>query len=233
MNGPRVTIYTAAFAGYDRVLEPQAQTVPVRWVFFNDGTLEFESNSIWKSVLQPRRMIEPRMDAKLYKLMPWRFGIDGPSVWIDANMRVISETFAEEALTVLAAAPVARIALFAHNARDCIYEEAIASLRLAPEKYEDQPLLEQVESYRREHHPEHWGLWAGGVILRDLADYLVRELCTAWLGECVVWSYQDQLSLPVVARRLGLRPAAVPFGLLEGPWLGNRWVQIGSHNRND
>jgi len=55
------------------------------------------------------------------------------------------------------------LAAHAHTARDCIYEEAVASVAY-PEKYSTQPIMEQVDSYRAEGHPEHWGLWACGTL---------------------------------------------------------------------
>ena len=42
--------------------------------------------------------------------------------------------------------------------------EAKASMEL--EKYQGQRCIEQVEAYREEGHPEHWGLYACGLIVR-------------------------------------------------------------------
>jgi hypothetical protein len=89
-----------------------------------------------------------------------------------------------------------------------------------------------MAAYREEGHPAHDGLWACGVLVWA-CDGRSRALGDAWWAECLRWGYQDQLSFPVVCRRLGYRPATFPVPLIERTdrrgGLANRWLRINPH----
>lgn len=167
------------------------------------------------------------MAAKRYKLLPP--GLDPDVVWIDANMEVTSPAFVREALSFCEEG----IALHRHPRRDCIYEEAEASLGLESQggKYDGQPIREQVAHYYARGHPAHWGLWACGTIAWNRKDLRARSLGFSWLAECERWSFQDQLSFPYVCRKLDIQPGSFPFDQIEGwrPTLFNRWLRIHPH----
>jgi hypothetical protein len=75
-----------------------------------------------------------------------------------------------------------------------------------------------MATYRAWGHPEHWGLWATGLIARAHTDE-VKKLGERWLQTCQEWSYQDQLSEAVHLRILGLRPRVFPGNHINNPWL--------------
>ncbi|HUV11823.1 MAG TPA: glycosyltransferase domain-containing protein [Acidimicrobiia bacterium] len=247
-------IYTGIFGGYDVPLPQVAQTIDVTWVCFTDDP-RLRAPDPWETVciseLHPaRRLAHPRMRTIWFKCQPWlaasfatRARADGSpasyspgrSIWIDGNTSVFSPRFAAEALEQAAGSV---IAAYRHNQRDCIYEEAEASVALQPLKYADQSLAAQVEHYRNEGHPEHYGLWAAGTLVIDGTDPLARSLGTRWFEECERWSYQTQLSLPVVLRELGITPAEfrnpqIPCELCATSGLRNPWFHIGTHQRDD
>ena len=177
-------------------------------------------------IFEEPRYSHPCMAAKWHKLWP----CFQPMIWIDANMEITSPGFARQAH----AAVHDGVALYRHPRRDCIYDEAEASLGAESQggKYDGQPIREQVEHYRREGHPEHAGLWACGTIAWDVQDTKAWRLGAAWLTECQRWSFQDQLSLPVVARRLGIKPGIFGHQQIErrrAGWLENRWLRIHPH----
>lgn len=202
----RLAIYTAVYGGYDTLPAAVEQDVDVDWICFTDDP-ELQVDG-WRVELAQGRYEHPRMSAKWFKARP-DLALPGYrwTIWIDANMQVDSPAFAREARAL---AP-SGLGVFRHPQRSCIYREARASARTAPGKYTDQPLLEQVESYRAEGFPARSGLFALGTIARDRDVQQVRDLGAMWLHECERWSYQDQLSFPVVAWRLGLRPSVFPF----------------------
>jgi hypothetical protein len=178
---------------------------------------------------RPRRRKgeHPRMTAKRTKMLDaiWG-GLSSHYVtWIDANMRVTNPAFPEEAAAWCGDAP---LAVWRHPDRDCIYDEAIASLVLALPKYDREPIITQVGHYARTGHPAHWGLYAGGVVVWNQRHRWTRGLAEAWFHECERWTYQDQLSLPVLLRRTGITPALLPHDLRANPWL-----TIGAHRRAD
>jgi hypothetical protein len=217
-------VITACLGGYDTLRPQAAQDIDVDWLCVIEDHRAVPEP--WVSHRVAASTEHPRLAAKVHKMQ--HVG-DGPDViWIDANTEIVSPSFARRALS----ARRNGIAVWRHPQRDCIYAEAEASLRLAPEKYSDQPLLAQVESYRAEGHPARAGLYACGTVAWDWSQPAALALGTAWLNECLRWSYQDQLSLPVVLRRAGIKPGIFPAGQIErrgrGP-LGNRWQLIHPH----
>jgi hypothetical protein len=200
--------------------------VSTRVVTSNVG--HYDDNGIRRAMVvnPPRRRGEhPRMTAKRVKMLDFPVAPSDYRIWIDANMRVKHPAFPVEVATLCGDAP---IALWAHPDRDCIYDEAMASLILALEKYDREPIVAQVGHYARNGHPAHAGLYAGGCVVWNLQRPVTRVIAAAWLAECQRWSYQDQLSLPVVLRRFDVTPVLLPGDLRD-----NRWLTIGPHLRFD
>jgi hypothetical protein len=117
------------------------------------------------------------------------------SLWIDGSMELTREDYFDRCLAALGEDDWATVR---HPHRFCIYPEAEFSGIL--ERYLGQPMAEQVAFYRDTiGHPENWGLHATGANARRHTD-LVLEISDQWWEECVNWSHQDQLSLPVLFR---------------------------------
>jgi len=212
-------IYTAVFGGYDD-LQPHPDIPGVDFIAFTDEA----SSEQWDVRHVERSTEHPRMQAKWYKLFP-NLCLPGydQTIWVDASHEILSATFADDAF---AAVDESGIALYSHPWRSCVYDEATESEGM--EKYRRLPIREQADSYRAEGHPEKWGLWACGTIAR-LNTPEVANLMVAWWDEITRWTYQDQLSFPVVCRRAGIRPASFPIHQVHG----NRWHAIRSHHRED
>jgi hypothetical protein len=225
----RACVVTACYGGVDTVLRrPATQDIPVDWVCFTDQP-DLAVPAPWQVVHAPPRFAHPGLAAKVHKTTPTVDATD--VVWIDASIEVTSRSFVRAAL----AARHDGIATFKHPRRQCIYDEAEASLGSEAQggKYADQPLLDQVAAYRAEGHPEHGGLYACGVVAWDLANPRAVELGRQWLAECERWSWQDQLSFPVVCRRLGITPGVFPVRQIERHgrgFLANRWLRIHGHS---
>lgn len=224
-------VYTACFGGFDS-FQPQApQDIAVDWYAFTDNQ-DAEVPEPWKAIVVPGKYDVPRMSAKWYKLQPHRieeFTGTRDVVWIDANMQITEPSFAAGAL----ASRRNGFAAWRHPERDCIYEEAVVSVRLS--KY-TRRVIHQVEHYRAEGHPQHGGLFACGTLAWDTSQRRVNQLGDAWLAECEAWTYQDQLSLPVVCRRMNFQPGVFPLDQLgrrvAQPWIENDWLRIHRHRSN-
>jgi len=211
-----VAIVTAIYDGYDELKPLLPQTgVDVEWVCVHDGAPpDAVAAQGWTLVYEPRPGVHPNRAAKHPKYEPWKYTDAAVSLWVDASFRIVSDRFAVEATAALTdAEPIAQ---FQHPWRDCLFAEAEESAGLA--KYQGEPVLEQAESYRRAGHPEHWGLWATGVIARRHTE-AVRKMGWLWLAETYRWSFQDQISQPFALREKGLRPTAFPGTHLATPWL--------------
>lgn len=220
-------VVTALYGGCDR-LQPQVeQDIEVEWFAFTDDP-DLTPPAPWQVVVEPARFEHPNLAAKVFKCCP-DVG-HGDVIWNDASMQVTSRSFAREAL----AARRDGIAAWRHPRRDCIYAEAKASLGAEGQggKYAGLPIMEQVAHYRAEGHPRHGGLYACGTVAWDRSRPSVVLFGAAWLEECVRWTYQDQLSFPVVARRFGVRPGTFPLPQIKArrrSWIENRWLLIHEH----
>ena len=142
----------------------------------------------------------------------------GATLWIDGSVQVESPSFVREFLSGIG--PSGWV-MFAHPDRDCIFEEARASRTL--EKYDGQPLEEQVRAYAALGMQPHSGLYACTVIGRrePLSDAL-KALNEAWWEENRRWTYQDQLSLPMLLKQKGLGLDTVSQNLWKNEWFS--WV---------
>ena len=224
----RAAVVTASYGGVDRGIRSQvAQDIPVDWIVFTDDK-DLQVAAPWRVVHAPPRFRHPGLAAKVHKMLP-AVGI-ADVVWIDARLQVTSPSFVRKAL----AARHDGVAAFAHPRRDCIFDEAEALLGAESKggRYADLPITEQAAAYRAEGHPAHAGLYACGVVAWDLANPVATELGRAWLAECERWSWRDQLSFPVVCRRLGVSPGVFPIPQMERSAKGfyaNRWLRVWHH----
>lgn len=212
-----IAVLTAVYDQYDDLKPALPQTgADVDWVFVTDdpalqGEKELRG---WRVVYEPRPGVHPNRAAKRPKFLPWEYTNAPASVWVDASFRIVSEAFAVDALKH--ADPIAQ---FTHPWRDCLYDETAECIAIARHKYPPGLLARQAASYRQAGHPEHWGLWATGVIARQHDDARVKQLGQRWLEEVEQWSFQDQVSHPYVVREAGLRPTPFPGTHLANPWL--------------
>ena len=223
-----ICVYTAIFGEYDRLHQPVAQSCDCDFVCFTDADLPARVGAwrVIRSGLHGR--LHPRLRAKYFKCMShrvfprgrlaWRFAplaylrYDA-TIWIDGSIRIKSPSFAEEFTDCMGDAG---LSMFAHPDRACIYDEVGASRVMT--KYSGLPFDEQVESYRADGFPQLAGLMAGGLIARRAGQSGIPAIEAAWWAENLRWTYQDQLSLPVVLWRLGAGYDAVPLNLWDNPW---------------
>lgn len=209
---PDAAVITALYGAYDTLKPVVPQDgLDVDWVCVTDDPTFRGAALGWRIVYRPNPGIHPNRAAKWPKLHPELFTRAPASVWIDASFRVTSESFVRDVLAF--ADPIAQ---FVHPWRDCLYEEAEVSAGMP--KYEGERIDEQAKEYRSTRHPEHWGLWAAGVIARQHTPEII-ELGNVWAEEIEWWSFQDQVSQPFALRETGLRPTELPGTHFANDWL--------------
>jgi alkaline ceramidase TOD1/glycosyltransferase MUCI70-like protein len=207
-----VAIVSSVYGQYDRLRPVFDQTgLSVEWVLVTDKA---PSDSLgWRVVIEERPGVHPNRAAKKAKFLPWTYTEAYASIWIDGSFQVISPNFAREAIGY--AKPIAQ---FKHPWRDCLYQEAICTVAI--NRYAPQQALieEQSKFYRENGHPEHWGLWATGVIARYHTPS-VRALGYSWMSDVNEWSFQDQVSQPYSLRQARLYPECFPGDYFSSPWI--------------
>lgn len=214
-----VTVYTAIYGWYDILKRQLQQSIDVNFVCFSD----------WKEFLaeawaQQQRSVKPkplhetkqraesikghewqanhaRMQAKYIRMHPFEFFPNNEFViYIDWSARLLSPNSIE--FFVSHFDKNSDIMMRKHPVRDCIYDEAKASLEHL--KYKTQDINGQVEYYRQElKHPEHAGLSASGLMVIRNTPKVRKFLHLRWL-ENLKRTYQDQLSFEPLAKIMGI-----------------------------
>lgn len=237
----KVAIYTTIFGNYDTLKELPQQEVKADLFVITDDSSKFQVPSSklesmehgarskeqgegqnWKVIVPdyPRKDLHPRMRAKFFKMFPWeveelkKYDV---TIYIDASIRITSENFVATCLKNL----TKDFLLFRHPQRNCIYEEGKASMVPELKKYRDEPIKEQLDFYRR-FHPANAGLYACGVMIRKNTE-MVRKLMADWWFENIKYSFQDQLSLPVVLRANKYTPATFVENQYKNSFLKVEW----------
>lgn len=212
-------IITANYGDYDEVkptfvqCDAAGNELNVEWICVTDDyDLVTERQDLgWTFVFDSKPGVHPNLAAKEPKMLPWNY-TDAPfSIWLDASFRVVSDQLITEVV------PYARpIAQFDHPWRQCLYAEAEESERLP--KYAGLDFKSQVSYYRVSGHPEGWGLWATGVIVRQHTPE-VKKFGEHWFAEVNDFTFQDQVSEPYSLAECGLRPTNLPGTHFANPWL--------------
>lgn len=207
-----VAIVSAIYGDYDSLNPVLAQKrLNVEWVFVTDNPPKDSKG--WRVVHEPREGVHPNRAAKRPKLFPWLYSESYASIWIDGSFCVQSPTFAYEAIQH--ANPIAQ---FRHPWRDCLYEEAICTRAIGRYAPQDKLIQAQADFYRKNGHPEHWGLWATGIIARYHTP-AVRAMSMSWMHGIEEYSFQDQVSQAYSLRLAGLYPQCFPGDYFASPWI--------------
>jgi hypothetical protein len=219
----RAAVITAIYDGYDSLKEIVPQDgVDVDWVLLTDDpTLTSAAGTAdprgWRVVYVPRPQIHPCRAAKNAKMLPSLFTDAPHSVWVDASFRITSPRFVIDTLAI-AESSESGIAQFKHPWRNCLFEEADASLDLARYAGETDSIKRQVATYADLGMPINWGLWATGVIARWQHDQHY-DWGADWLSQNNVFSYQDQISHPFSCWKYNLRPTNLTGTHFVNPWV--------------
>jgi hypothetical protein len=196
-----VVIYTAIFGDYDELLDPQERLPDADYVCFTDNPRL--RSDVWR-IRYCKPIGDPSRQAKRIKILAHEALDCAVSLWIDGRIELRSIHGALERMT-------ADIGLLRHPLRNCIYDEATHCKNTGrgnPERIE-----ESVHRYRAEGHPEGNGLWLGGIVLRRHTA-ATRTFNLEWWREVKRGTSRDQISLPVVLRRLGMPFDTLPNDML-------------------
>ena len=120
------------------------------------------------------------------------------SVYIDGSLRITCDI---KPLVYSLIDSGKSIAVHRHCIRDCIYEEA-QGLHFAG-RAELHALLEQINAYKSEGMPAHFGLLENTVLIRKCNDPELQRIMHEWWLQIERYTHRDQLSLPYVLWKNG------------------------------
>jgi hypothetical protein len=220
MTHPTVCVYTAVFAGYDRILDHVPQTVDCDFKVFTDDESEIAARRMHVIVRNnPGHQRSPVLQNVWLRLFPF----DVPElndyeiiIYLDANVRIRQASFVEEILRRRRDTPDFDLILSRHPWRMCLYDEARACQAVA--KYKNTDLERQVASYRREGFPANAGLyWNGFIVFNRKCDRSrVGRFLRGYWDEVIAYNDtadahpQGQVSLPYCLWKADLKLLTVP-----------------------
>ena len=190
-----VGLYSAIYGGYD--LPKRIPDLGIPCVMFTDDPdLEAPGWEVRVVDMEDKAPGNTMMQHKWWKTHPGEALPDvDVSLWVDGSMEVMRDDYASLCLSYLADDDWVCVP---HPSRGCIYTEADYSATLIW-RYDPAKILPQAAHYRNIGHPPNWGLFATGANVRRHTP-TVLKISDLWWDECVNWSHQDQLSLPVLFR---------------------------------
>jgi O-antigen biosynthesis protein len=214
-------VYTSIYGEYDDPKPVLTHATVTDWILYTDSakTFNLAEKAGWKAIFESRHESEnPRIQAKWRKFHPPGAGGGAreelaTSLYIDGSIRLRSNGLIDVALTALDAN---NWAMYCHNECDNLVDQITLCEAKPKYAYIIDKMKEQLAYYTEKekelcppnilNHP-----WAGGIIARRHTKAVLDASHDWWL-ECVKWTEQDQLSLPIVLARHGIKPITLTDG---------------------
>lgn len=105
---------------------------------------------------------------------------------------------------------------FKHSERNCIYDEAIACVKL--KKDSKDIITKQLDFYKKEKYPKNYGLCEMGVFVKKQKDEKVLETMKLWYEMINKYSKRDQLSFMWCVKKNELKLEILPLSLYDNPY---------------
>ena len=216
----RIIVYTAIFGRIDRLwsVHPLARgdcqhvafvDRPLPEVGLWDGKALIGGTSKTRAIppIWEQCEVDPhfglRRSARHYKAVPHRYLDADVFIWVDGNVRLLAapEVIVDKYLGD------ADLAIFKHPDRGCLYVEAEFCAKIG--KDDPMVLQQQVDRYKAAGMPAKWGLPETRCVIRRNTPQM-RDLGDAWWAELEHYSVRDQVSIPFVCWRAGVRWKEIP-----------------------
>jgi hypothetical protein len=177
--------YTVIQGNYDTLKNPFISK-GWRYVCFTDQPIK---SDIWE--IRPLSGKHNR-DLKINCPFQWL------TLYVDASIEIVGD------LNEFASEVPGWYSIWLHPHCQCTYTEA--------ERVIDMKGMDELEvndmmlRYMEEGFPRNFGLGANGIMLRDMSDKAVRQICRLWWDEFVEGPQRDQLSLMYSFWKSGYKP---------------------------
>ena len=181
------TCYTVISpASYDELKPPRIISEDWQYVVFSDRHIE---SDVWDCIVTDKHNRD-------IKIRPHLALFNNLTLYVDGSIEIIGDLnqFITEVPTWLT--------LWKHPSRNCTFDEAATVIDIKGMKADK--VWRQMARYKS--MPRNWGLAANGIMLRDLSDSKVIEICDMWWDEWERGAKRDQLSLMWCFYSLGYKP---------------------------
>lgn len=201
-----VSIYTCVTGGYDAKVPRLYRSTSIDSAVVYSDDLGIKANGWSVSVLQsPAKIHELSLINRWHKLFPQKLLTDTYiSIYIDGNIQITKDLFP---LITQFQQSGAAFGCLKHPQRGSVSEEAEACLRLNKFTDTDKRNINfQLAGYYRDGFPKNHPLFAAGVLFRKhSSDKLLDEAMSLWWDEIRRKTSRDQISLPYVLWKTGLK----------------------------
>ena len=217
----KTVVYTAIEGNYDNLRAPAFIDDGLSYVCFTDN------KNLKSDVWDIRYVTTPKdknyaLDIRKFKTCPQDYFFDCTvTIWVDASF-TIKNDLREYVKKYSKNSP---ILLFPHPERKCIYQECgelISILKEDPVR-----LISQAADYIENGYPKDYGLYAGGMIVRDMHNEKLRLCMRDWWNEVSTRSLRDQQSLPYVLWKNNIRPDICDLDINDNFYLHNNAHKMG------
>ena len=193
-------IYTCITGGYEALVNPTYINLSYDYVCFTDND-SIKSN-IWqiRPIPEELKKLPTVKQQRILKICPHKYLSEYDlSIWIDGSVDILKDPdeFIDYELDDEKSVYIPR-----HPQRDCIYEEAAACEKLKKDTTSN--ISVQVNRYRSENFPSHFGLAQTNIVIRKHNDPYCIKLMDMWSNEMLNNpSHRDQLSFNYCLWKLG------------------------------
>jgi hypothetical protein len=229
---PRVLITSASFGSPlpDNIIQQESNTLEITISRISDNSAKLTTTGLTESVAQADRInaMHPRLRAKMPKMLQWS---DFPGydyyIWVDSKLRMDNPKAAE---SLVKACSDKDACFFRHSARNSIrleLEHVIDHLNNGSQyiidRYAGEDIAGQVSSYLADPNFVDHSLFECGAFVYSsrVVQNPDLNLFKEWFYHNCIWSVQDQLSLPYLLQKFGVK-----YGILEGTVYKNKYLNI-------
>lgn len=164
--------------------------------------------SSYDDMTYPSRItaLSPRTKGKIPKMLNWKFVDADYYIWVDSKFNITNPKFVDWMIDKIGDCD---IGLFKHYVRSSIRDELDYMMNEMKKgnhyllsRYIGEPMTEQVNFYLNDESFKDNKLFACGIFIYK--KQLVNRPCNImndWLTENIIWSVQDQLSLPYLLHK--------------------------------
>ncbi len=196
MNNKLGVIYTCITAHYDELYNHTYTNPDWDYVCFTDDlSIANENNSHWQLRPLQYTKLDNTKNQRWHKLHPHLLFPDYEySLWVDSNLDIMSPAVFEDVYMAINNAHTISIA--PHPERDCLYDEMQACLDQKKDTLEN--MNPQIDKYKKDGFPAHYGLFETNIMLRKHNLKQVKKVMNEWWYWVENYSKRDQLSLTYV-----------------------------------
>ena len=206
INTRKYVIYSAVFGNYDSVVKPARVFKDVDYVLFTDQPVK---QAPWRTVHVDwfgtvDDEWKDRRAARHFKAQPGMYMPKADMfIWTDMTHEVhvhpaeIRERYVKEN----------DIALFRHELRDCVFQEASAVLQYKMDTQDN--IDRQLYLYQKENYRRRSGLWETPGVVR-MNTPKITQVGMMWQEMMNKYSSRDQISLPYVLDKLNVDVSVLP-----------------------